>query len=165
MAGRGTTLIARGTLFQKQASLFRSSRRGQQFTALCGRKKKAEQRAFKCVSTLAGRCSLCSFFFFFIYLAEASGKCKGVRLQVFHEVLLPVLCRTRLQNVAPVDVDRGVSVWTIHLVPEADRVQQLVQHDALVPAVGTQRHVLRLVPCPTHWRPTRAPETVLIVDK
>jgi len=88
-----------------------------------------------------------------------------VRLQVFHEVLLPVLCRTRLQNVAPVDVDRGVSVWTIHLVPEADRVQQLVQHDALVPAVGTQRHVLRLVPCPTHWRPTRAPETVFSFDK
>lgn len=34
--------------------------------------------------------SLLSALFCFIYLAE-SGKCKGVRLQVFHEVLLPVL--------------------------------------------------------------------------
>jgi hypothetical protein len=95
MAGRGTTLIARGTLFQTSISLPALSV-GSEFTALCGRKKKS-RAAHLNVYQLGGYtqvAALSALFVLFIWPRMKNVKA-CVRLQVFHEVLLPVL---RLQQ-------------------------------------------------------------------
>lgn len=63
---------------------------------------------------------------------------------------------THRLDVGPEDADEGVSVWPVHLVPEAHSVHQLVQHDATVPAVAAQREQLHLVPRASYPRPARA---------
>ena len=82
MAGRGTTLIARGTLFQKQASLSFGALDVGSNLLLCAGGRKKQSSAHLNVYQLSQVAAL-SALFFFIYLAEPVENVKACGCRFF----------------------------------------------------------------------------------